>query len=168
MTKGYYPNVTTLYNLYYDNVDESEIVWDRMLKRTKEEENMFKKSDQHFVKLFTEIVPVEEEDLIKILNLIEKPIMDLKKEINRARPWQIKKKIKDNMLKSFSADTPAFPSGHSLQSYYLASLLAIIFPRKRKELFDLAESIGQSRISAGLHYPSDHLYAKWLVDNGFI
>ena len=22
MTKGYYPNVTTLYNLYYDNVDE--------------------------------------------------------------------------------------------------------------------------------------------------
>ena len=45
-----------------------------------------------------------------------------------------------------------------------SSILSLFFISNQA----LAENIGQSRIAAGLHYPSDHLYSKWLLDNNYI
>ena len=58
-----------------------------------------------------------------------------------------------------SAQTQSYPSGHTIQAYYLALLLHqhhdplnIIL---KEELLTLANNISQSRIDAGVHFPSD-------------
>jgi membrane-associated phospholipid phosphatase len=51
---------------------------------------------------------------------------------------------------------PSYPSGHSTWSPFCATLLSHFFPMNKDEWFRLAEEAGQSRISAGIHYPLDH------------
>ena len=165
---GYHNDKKTLINLYPDNIKESKVVLKRMLQRTKKEEEMFIESDRGMAKLFSFIIPVSEIEIGHKMQSIKEPIFSIKNEINRARPWQVNNEIKNRALYTDTAETPAFPSGHSAQSYYLALFYSKIFPEKRKELLNLAENIGQSRIAAGLHYPSDHLYSKWLIDNNYI
>ena len=66
------------------------------------------------------------------------------------------------MLSSKTAFTPAYPSGHAFQSYYLARVLSIQFPEKKEKLIQMAR-----RIIAGLHFPSDRDFAWWIVDRMF-
>tara|TARA_A100001011_G_scaffold400833_1_gene519566 strand:- start:3785 stop:4291 length:507 start_codon:yes stop_codon:yes gene_type:complete len=166
--KGFYNNRKTLTYLYPNNIEESKLVLERMKKMTKREMEIFLNSDYNLEELFTEIIPVSKLEIKNELIKIEDQILSLKNEINRARPWQVNNEIKDKVLYTKTANTPSFPSGHSLQSYYLALLYSKKYPSKRQELLNLTEKIGQSRISAGLHYPSDHLYSKWLIDNNYI
>lgn len=88
---------------------------------------------------------------------------------NRARPYQVAPKLinKENgtLLVSQTADTPAYPSGHAFQAYYLAKILSKKFPKKKDELMKLAKRVSDARILAGLHFPSDRDFAYWLVDN---
>lgn len=72
---------------------------------------------------------------------------------NRARPKQIDKSV--NIFNSISANTPAFPSGHSMQGLYLAKKLSKKYPEKQELFYKLADDCGKARIYAGLHYPSD-------------
>ena len=101
----------------------------------------------------------------KIINLI----MTYKYIYNRARPYQVAPKLinKENgtLLISQTADTPAYPSGHAFQAYYLAKILSKKFPKKKDELMKLAKRVSDARILAGLHFPSDRDFAYWLVDN---
>ena len=88
---------------------------------------------------------------------------------NRARPSQVAPNIinkeSGTLLNSETADTPSYPSGHAFQAYYLAKILSKKFPKKKEQLMKLALRISNSRIIAGLHYPSDRDFAYWLVDN---
>ena len=67
-------------------------------------------------------------------------------------------KIKfDSMpLVSDSMKTPAYPSGHSLQSRLIAEYYAEKYPKHREGLIDAADECGMGRVYAGWHYPSDH------------
>ena len=88
--------------------------------------------------------------------------MFLKYFFNRARPKHI---IPDlDVLESETADTPAFPSGHAFQSYYLANYLSQLYPNKKDLFNDIAEKCAMARVYAGLHYPSDNKFSKYLVD----
>jgi acid phosphatase (class A) len=49
----------------------------------------------------------------------------------------------------------SYPSGHSMASYTLATVLGAIFPDKAQAFLDRAGQIAQSRVDAGVHYPSD-------------
>ena len=49
----------------------------------------------------------------------------------------------------------SYPSGHAMDSYLTAILLAQMVPEKRSALFERAASNAQSRVIAGVHYPSD-------------
>jgi membrane-associated phospholipid phosphatase len=94
-----------------------------------------------------------------------------KRIYNRARPHQVAPQLLNyengNLLKSQSASTPSYPSGHAVQSYYLARHLALHFPAKRNEFIAIAKRISDIRIMAGLHFPSDRDFAWWLVDKMF-
>ncbi|BCU97687.1 MAG: hypothetical protein CM15mV18_0700 [uncultured marine virus] len=59
-------------------------------------------------------------------------------------------------LKSDSMKTPAYPSGHSLQSRLIAEYYAEKYPEHKAELIDRADECGMGRVFAGWHYPSDH------------
>jgi nicotinic acid mononucleotide adenylyltransferase/predicted nucleotidyltransferase len=52
--------------------------------------------------------------------------------------------------------TPAYPSGHSLQSRLIAMYYAEKYPEHKQALMMAADECGEGRIAAGWHYPSDH------------
>jgi hypothetical protein len=68
------------------------------------------------------------------------------------------------VLKSVSANTPAYPAGHAFQAYYLAKKLGKSYPELQPQLDAIAERCNSVRIKAGLHYPSDGQFSKQLVN----
>ena len=95
------------------------------------------------------------DDLVSQSTII---ILKQKYHFNRPRPKQLAKNlgIALPVLKSGTARTPAYPSGHSTQSRLVALYLTGLHRNHGKGFLDLAEECGQSRLNAGLHYPSDH------------
>lgn len=51
----------------------------------------------------------------------------------------------------------SFPSSHAVNNFAVATLLSHFFPRKSRYLFAAAGLVAFSRISVGVHYPSDIL-----------
>jgi membrane-associated phospholipid phosphatase len=93
----------------------------------------------------------------------------LKYIYNRARPAQIAPEIinekNGTLLHSDSGNTPAYPSGHAIQCYYLAKILVRKFPAKTQAIMEIATKCANIRIMAGLHYPSDRDFGWWVVDH---
>ena len=85
-------------------------------------------------------------------------LLKQKYQFNRPRPGQLAKAMDIPLAprKSGTADSPAYPSGHSTQSRLVALYLTGLHRDHGKSFLDLAEECGQSRLNAALHYPSDH------------
>jgi membrane-associated phospholipid phosphatase len=127
--------------------------------------DLFKKTDETVVNAFIETVDMDREELNKMalsLHLILVTLL-LKTFFNRARPKQVDTTL--NIQTSTTANTPAYPSGHCIQAYYLAKKLSIYYPNKRDKLFKLAEDCAMARVYAGLHYPSDNEFGKYISLN---
>ena len=84
--------------------------------------------------------------------------------INRERPKNIIKNL-DILSGKGTADTPAYPAGHALQAYYIAKKLSLKYPEKKNILNKIAEMCDLCRVKAGLHFPSDGQFSKYLVEN---
>lgn len=174
----WYPSINTYLSCYgipYPNnySEINTILDDYISKRNESDVKFFYLTDNDISIAFESIIKPNEmkkEDMIKIIlspkvvNIITK----YKNIYNRARPSQIVPNIinKKNgiLLNSITAITPAYPSGHAFQAYYLGKILSKKFPERKDEIMKIAMRIGDIRIIAGLHYPSDRDYAYWLVD----
>ena len=90
--------------------------------------------------------------------------MHYKAKFDRARPRQYSNKVVPSIS---PPGHPAYPSGHSTDSYTLALLLAEIWPEKKTQLLSIAFQIAMNREIAGVHYRSDtaagYLLAQQLV-----
>ena len=149
---------------YPDSVKESEIVLERMKNPDFE---FFELTDLTPVSGFTQYLKeqkldFDEEMLLQIARDSTPFILQLKNHYNRPRPAEVNKKIKP--AKSLTANTRAYPSGHALQSYLLANYLTRLHPSHEKKFQQIADRISESRVSVGLHYPSDNAKSKELVD----
>jgi len=149
--------------LYPNNKREVLLVEEFVNSRTKEDIEFFEISNNNMDLIFSSAV---NED-INIINywVTEHNILVLlfKYFINRARPKQIMPSL--NVLDAKgTADTPAFPAGHALSGYYIAKRLKEIYPEKKEILDKIARDCDITRIKAGLHYPSDGLFSKFIVD----
>lgn len=89
-------------------------------------------------------------------------IMDLKNEYGRERPQQTAERlgIKFNFDNMPSSNCPSYPSGHTIEAFVLAGMLAKKFPAQKDALLQLAEMIGQSRIDRGVHFPTDIAFGR--------
>ena len=154
----FYPTI----NVYPNNFNEVKIVEKYVKEKNEQMNNFIKLTDKSVSYAFQDVIIETREQLSKMEREIAPFITFLKNLFNRARPKQINENL--NVFESVSANTPAFPSGHTCQAYYLAKKLSIKYPEKREMLFELAEKCGQARIYAGLHYPSDHEFSKFLVN----
>lgn len=105
---------------------------------------------------------IDKEEIKKVTPFIEKVIIDLKNHYNRSRPFELKE---IDYVDLDSAKTKAYPSGHSIQGRFFALYFADKFPDLKEKLLKLGESIGQSRLNARVHYPSDHTFGKSIADN---
>ena len=109
--------------------------------------SIFKQKDIEVEELVTEIVK-------DIQNLIFK----LKYQIQRPRPYQLAQyyKLKLFPYKSFSAHTPSYPSGHTIEAIVILNVLGNKYPTEYQYCKELIEDIAYSRVYLGHHYPSDN------------
>ena len=163
-TKKRYNKLLPTIPLYPNNYNDSLIVRDYINKRSYQNISLFKLTDPSIVFAFQPYVNTSLFELSKIITQkhIIFIIMFLKYLFNRARPKQIIPEL--DVLESKTADTPAFPSGHAFQAYYLANHLSQLYPDKKDLFNDIAEKCAMARVYAGLHYPSDNKFSKNLVD----
>jgi hypothetical protein len=92
-------------------------------------------------------------------------LLKLKYHFQRIRPKQLSIMLTMKMypFASVSADTPSYPSGHSLQSRLYCEVLGNKYPKYYKQLNILAEDINVSRLYMGLHYPSDCEFSQYIA-----
>ena len=143
-------------NSYPDSYKESKII-ERKMKNPDLE--YFKLTDKTPRTAFTKYLDglgleYDAQELKNIVNNSYPMIIGLKKYYNRPRPFQINKRIKP--LKSQSASTPSYPSGHAFQSYLIAKHLSRKYPLHTFNFYSIANRISRARVSVGLHYPSDN------------
>ena len=116
---------------------------------------------------------IDLENLSKVKLSIVPIISKLKHHYMRARPGTVADRLGIEFNGDFldSAQTPSYPSGHTIQAYVCADYCSRIHPQHSKGLFMIAELVSQSRIDRGVHFPTDIEYgrqvAKQIADQVF-
>jgi len=123
-----------------------------------------------------EVTAAIKQDLIDLFDRIADKkygtvVLQLKVVFQRPRPNQVTfltHSANVTPKRSITAATPALPSGHSIQALLgIGAVIESIFdhaptPHCVAALAQLAVDIGDRRVLAGLHYPSDAI-AAWIV-----
>ena len=161
LPKGY---ITYWPTLMPCNKPEALEVLNRVENRSAREYKLFFESDPGVHKTFVRILPGVSEKEIRYISTKQNIFLFfLKYLINRPRPYQVIPAIGDTMLQSFTGATPSYPAGHAYQGFITAKHYANLFPELADTLYQAAEDIGQSRVAAGIHFPSDHAISKQLA-----
>ena len=88
-----------------------------------------------------------------------------KEKYKRPRPFKLSKfygmKI-DNVGKT--TDSPSYPSSHATVGKFLALYLADKFPEHKKQIMKTGIEIGENRVKAGFHFPSDVKIGFYLAE----
>ena len=89
-------------------------------------------------------------------------VVKLKQHYNRPRPYQFAYYTKQhfNPYETITGNSPSYPSGHSLQTWYLCMNLMVLYPHKKVQLEKIATLVSETRIALGVHYPSDNEFSK--------
>lgn len=172
--------VDSLFAKLKENVcplNDSEMVKDELneivdcLKSMEEEDNSiylkrYKAYDRNLIQVINTTFKqksIDVESLSKsIVTDIQSLIYKLKYFYNRPRPNQLANyyKLKLFPYKSYSADTPSFPSGHTVEAYVILNVIASKYPSHYNFCKEIIDDIAYSRIYMGLHYSSDNDFAK--------
>jgi membrane-associated phospholipid phosphatase len=160
---------------YPDNREEAVVVVNEYVaKRTQRDVEFAMMVDEAPEKAFQHVISESEMPASEMREIIMHPLVVMrvkayKAVYNRARPHQV---LPDrinlesgSMLPLKTADTPSYPAGHAYQAYLMASILCAKFPYKKREIEEAADRLAESRIYAGVHYPSDNAFSKSLVKN---
>lgn len=86
-------------------------------------------------------------------------ILNTKGFWNRPRPIQLAKfyNIKIDLIITDTIHTPSYPSGHTVYSSLVASILKNLYPQiDQKELDNIVLETARARVMQGAHYPSDN------------
>ncbi len=147
---------------------EIEFILDTMRSDFKNNKVFIERSDKDFLELFLELMfelgiqEDRETELREIEKSLVVPIMKLKYHYNRARPYQYAEHfgIPFPQFDTQTGHTPAYPSGHTIQSKWIGSYLSSLYPNHRKIFMRLAHNISFSRVQAGVHFPSDCVFGS--------
>lgn len=105
------------------------------------------------------------EDMQNVIDQLDPLIFRLKNHYNRPRPYQLAYYYDLDLhvpIKTTGVDNPAYPSGHALEGYVMAELLAERYPDYKVGLLKLGKNIGLSRMVVGVHYKSDYDFGRYL------
>lgn len=98
----------------------------------------------------------------EIYNDINPLVAKLKMHFNRPRPYQLANyyKLKLFPYNSYSANSPSYPSGHTIQSYVILNVIGSKYPAEYKFCKTLISDIVDSRVYLGLHFPTDNDFGR--------
>lgn len=92
----------------------------------------------------------------------------LKYHYNRPRPFQLGyyHGIQVNPTIYTNANSPAFPSGHAMEARLFSLILSEKYSFAAEKIMSFGNKIAESRLNAGVHYPSDTEFgfeiAQWI------
>tara|TARA_Y100000592_G_scaffold3055_1_gene4471 strand:- start:784 stop:3561 length:2778 start_codon:yes stop_codon:yes gene_type:complete len=142
-----------------------------IVKENKLPRSIIKVADKSPVKLFTatakkyRLDPLSEEAQIlsEDWNTIA---FYFKDKFKRRRPEEIlKEHDKEFPINApSSAESPSYPSGHSMLGYGLAEFYKEKYPYLAEEWDNIADVIAHSRLQLGVHFPSDNKASKRIVE----
>ena len=130
----------------------------------------FKSYDRGLIQVITTTFKqrgIDVEELCKEISFdLTSLLYKLKYHYQRPRPNQLAQyyKLKLFPYESHSANTPSYPSGHTLQAFVILNVIANKYPKECDFCDQMIEDISNSRLYLGLHYPSDNDFAV-LVGN---
>jgi len=106
-------------------------------------------------------VPWNEDVYEYVISQIAPLTARLKKQYNRARPFQIALYREVDLFPSSSASawSASYPSGHTLNAGYFLEIIGIVFEGVKPKLYKALNMIATSREALGLHYPSDNKFS---------
>lgn len=120
-----------------------------------------------------DIKGIEKSSIKKFIDDSDGILFSLKYNYQRPRPLQLAYMYSMPLYPflATTANSPAYPSGHSFDAYKMAFLLSKRYPDKAMAFMAIADSVTLSRVKGGVHYPSDSILskmmAKELTDMGF-
>jgi hypothetical protein len=111
-------------------------------------------------------INISDETLQKIILNVAPLVMRLKMHYQRPRPFQLGFLANIPLFPhgSTPAQAPAYPSGHGCQARYFALVLSHFFPEKEDFLIQLSDFIAYSRVSIGVHFPSDNAFGQAIAE----
>ena len=161
--------------MYPDSKTEiNTVITEYIMKRMPSDVAFFRLTDMNPAAAFTTVIKPDEMSVAEMDRIITGTrVIFITKMIkwfyNRARPVLVAPEVineaNGTLLRSDSADTPSYPSGHAVQTYYLAKILSRKFPAKTHAIMEVATKCANIRIMAGHHYPSDRDFGWWVVDH---
>lgn len=95
----------------------------------------------------------------------------LKYHYNRPRPFQLGYYHRIQVAPAIytNANSPAFPSGHAMEARLFSLILSEKYPFAADKIMDIGDRMAESRLNAGLHYPSDTQFgyeiAHWIFSS---
>jgi len=103
------------------------------------------------------------EDIVKQSRGI---IYILKYFYNRPRPVQVAKAmgLKFHEQPLATANTPAYPSGHSAQGRLISRYISNLYPDHKDAIMRIGDEVSKSRLIAKVHYQSDSEFGLALGD----
>lgn len=158
---SYYPALTFFHE---SNEKELNECHQRMSHRSPRDVDFFHLTNTSIADAFLPHVNEQKEELEQMMWRQNHIILFFKYLINRKRPWQFAQDKRTTPLDTSTAQTPAFPAGHAYQAYLLSKMLSKRYPHKKKLFMDLALRCDTCRVLAGIHFPSDGVFARQLVD----
>jgi hypothetical protein len=115
------------------------------------------------------------EEMQNVIDQLDPLTFRLKEHYNRPRPYQLAYYYDLDLyvpIKTTGVDNPAYPSGHALEGYVMAELLAERYPDYKVGLLKLGKNIGLSRMIVGIHYKTDYDFgiyvAKQIIANDLV
>jgi len=126
--------------------------------------NRYKVYDRNLIPYFKKGLTKDTETFEQISVLIDDIIEDttpillkLKYHFQRPRPYQLAEffKLKLFPYKSYSCDSPSFPSAQAYHGKILTEVIGNTYPEIYAYMQSLFEDICYSRVHMGLHYQSD-------------
>ncbi len=132
----------------------------------KDAENDMKSIFIKFLKL-NGVEEVTIEDLKKISEELDPITFHLKYIFNYPRPYQLAGALKLPLYPSQTTDacSPAYPSGHSIDSFVIGGLLGKKFPQLKEDVEKLAEKISRSRLQGGIHFEFDQEFGRQIAND---
>lgn len=124
--------------------------------------NRYKRYDKNLLQAinsFFYVKGITVDELTKNINEdITPTIIKLKQKYQRPRPYQLGLYYKLKLFPyfSYSAHSPSYPSGHTLQAYVILNIIGNKYPKTYDFCQKMIDDVAQSRISLGHHYPSDN------------
>lgn len=110
-------------------------------------------------------IDVSSDELLEISKELDPITFSIKYHYNYPRPYQLAYEhgVPVFPIQATDAGSPAYPSGHTIDSFVIMGLMARIKPELTAELEAFAERVSWGRVESGIHFTFDGEFGKQIA-----